>query len=172
MERKIVVALVVCAAMTACTSKNNCQHNKGKLRINSTAIIENTKLTLAEKAEELALAAEQLVGDTSFMYADTVAETALTIDATNKRAQLIRALVGPAMATKGALERVKPIANRNKESKEQYDKFLADLEKAPNHALKTFLFAGKADIKTEKDVQNFIGGIVSAFDRLRLFPSK
>lgn len=167
-RRNLIVAIAVVSALTACTSKNESKNN-GKMRINSTAITENASLTPAEKAEQLALAAEQLVSGTSFMYADAVAETALSIDATNKRAQLVRALVGPAMATKGALERAKPIAYRNAKSKADYDKFLADFDKAPNHALKKFLFSGQTDIKNEKDVQNFIGGIVSAVDRLRVF---
>jgi hypothetical protein len=163
MKRAMIVA-VMCAVGVGCTSKN-----KSRNTVSPQAVAADSALTPQAKAEKLALAAEQLLSGTSFMFADAVANTALTYDASNKRAQFIKALVGPAMTTKGIGARIQPLAERDEKSKTKYAEFLAELKNSPDHPLKTFIMDGQADIKTEKDVQNYIAATNAAFDRLRLF---
>lgn len=167
--RKPLSGMIVAAlTLSACTGKfGRDRGNFTKITVNSSEILNDSSLSPKDKAENLALAAEQLVTGQSFMYADEVASAALSVDSGNKRAQLIKALVAPSMTLKGVLERVKPIAYRNERSRQEYDKTLAGLSKMPNSALKSFLFTGQPDIKNEKDAQKFIGQIQGAFEGLR-----
>lgn len=162
----IIAALCSLAFAMACSKK------KERVVVNTIdtqAIRSDSSLTKEDKSERLALAAEQLVSPGSFMYADDVAEEALSIDANNKRAQLVKALIGPMMATKGILARVKTLSDTNEQSKQKYDLALEKLEKVPNHALKTFATEGVDNIKTEKDVQAFVDTIKEAYNKQRLF---
>jgi hypothetical protein len=168
-RKPLIGALALAVVLSACTSKKNEKPGLTKITVNSMGIFEDQTINSTEKGEKLALAAEQLMTAQSFMYADEVASVALSVDANNKRAQLIKALVAPAMVTKGILERVKPIAYRTNTSRQEYDKSIEGMLSAPNSALKTFLFDGQQDIKTEKDAQKVISQIHAAFDRLRVW---
>jgi hypothetical protein len=164
--RKSLMALALCSiTATACSHK----HHQVVKTIDTKSIRNDSSLNSSQKAERLALAAEQLVSPGSFMYAKDVVDQALSIDSDNKRAQMIDALIAPLMATKGILERVKPIAERNEKSKAKYEEVMAKVDKKPAHALKTFLLDGKQDIVTEADAQSFTDSIRNAFDKQRTF---
>lgn len=166
--RKPILIIAVCSlALTVACSKKVVRINTAT--VNSTDIMNDSSLTSSQKAERLALAAEQLVSPGSFMYAQDVADMALSIDSGNKRAQLVKVLIAPLMATKGIMARIKPLAERNDENKADYQKALERLDEQPNHALKTFVLDGKADITSEKDIQNFNDSIRDAFNKQRLF---
>lgn len=160
---KTALALAVVGTI-GCTDKN-----KSNNSIDINGIVNQQNLSKTDKAEQLALAAEQLITGDSFMYADEVASTALSVDPKNKRAQLIKALVGPAMATKGLLARVKPIVTRTEKSLAEYNEVIEGLSQDPHKALKTFFLDGQPDIKTEKDAQAFVDQVNSAFQRMRMF---
>ena len=161
---KIISLLMASALFTACTSDK-----KDKQVIDTSGILKANNMTAEEKSEELSLSAEQLMAGTSFMYADAVAEVALAFNKDNKRAQLIRALTAPAMKFKGIMSRIKPVAERNERSKASYQRQMDRINKAPNHALKTFLLSGAPDIKNEKDIQALIQEVTQAITNLRLF---
>ncbi len=168
MRNKLIVLLALCLSVSACTDAKH-DAGSGKAVINSTAIKNDQSLSAADKAEKLALAAEQLVSLTGFMYANEVADQALAMDANNKRAQLVKALVGPAMALKGVYKRIKPLATRNAEEAAKYSQTMKVLAQQPNGSLKTFLVSGPEDIQSEKDVQNFIAHMNSKINDLRVF---
>jgi hypothetical protein len=67
------------------------------------------------------------------------------------------------------MARIQPIATRTPESKANYDRSMQKLQDAPKHALRDFLLEGSADIKTEKDAQNLIDSVRSAFTKQRQF---
>jgi hypothetical protein len=129
-------------------------------------ITSDTTLTPKEKAEKLALAGEQLVTLTGFMYAGDILDTALTLDPLNKRAQFYKSLIGAPLKLKGILTRVKPLIKDNPEAQKSYDEVVANI---PNGGLKNFLFNGSENIRTEKDVQAFLDEIYSAQDKFRTF---
>ncbi len=134
--------------------------------INTNEIHADASLASPEKAEKLALAAEQLMTPTSFMYADLVLDQALALDASNLRAKFYKAVVATPMSLKGIAARIKPLAARDLESLRRYNEAIANL---PESGLKKFLFDGQGDIQNEKDVQAFVDSIYNAQDKLRLF---
>lgn len=166
--RMTVLALATCSlALTACSNKKN--EKKVVKTIDTQAILSDSTLSNQDKSERLALAAEQLVSPGSFMYAQDVLEQSLSIDKDNKRAQLVQALIAPMMATKGIMARIQPLSEKTEEGKAKYADALTKLESEPTHALKNFLLDGKADIKTEKDIQSFVDSIRNEFNKQRLF---
>lgn len=98
-------------------------------------------------AEELSLAAEQLITPNSFMYADKVLTQALAKDPTNFRAQFYKKMLAQPMLMKGMVTRTKGLFKNNKDVK--YDE-------VPNVALKKFLLDGVNDIKTFSQLQDFL----------------
>jgi hypothetical protein len=168
MKRKIALSLICALAMGACTRGQVRDKNK-TITVDSEGIVNDKSLSSAEKGERLALAAEQLLTPASFMYANDVADVALSYDKNNMRAQLIKVLVKPAILSKGILVRVKPLMESTERGKQEYQKMIEDSAKWPNNALVKFAFDGQADIKTEADAQKFIAGIAKAYDDQRLF---
>jgi hypothetical protein len=166
MNTKFIIGMVLSASMlTACSGNKGSQMEK--FTINSTTIVNDGSLSSSEKAEKLALAAEQLMSPTSFMYADEVASTALSIDPSNPRAKLVRGLLGPIMTSQGVLSRIKPIMSKTKESQKAYAEIVADSANWPNSGLKTFLFNGKEDITSVSDVQKYLAQSERAYENLR-----
>ena len=167
--RKSIIMLAACSlATSACSKKNEKEVVK---TIDTNAIISESGITDSKKAEKLALAAEQLVSPGSFMYAKDVVDQALAIDKNNKRAQMVDALISPFISYKGIMTRIKPLSDRNEENKIKYEKALADLDKQPNHALKTFVTdsEGLSEIKNEKDIQAFYDSLRNSFNKIRVF---
>ncbi len=112
------------------------------------------------------MAGEQLATPTGFMYADVVLDQALSQDPDNKKAQFYKAFLAQPMALQGILARIKPLANLKPETKKQYEEAISGL---PNSGLKTFLFDGQEDIKTEKDAQAFVDEIHQGQEKFRQF---
>lgn len=165
-RKHIACALVTVVTFSACTPSQ--KRDSGiKTTVNASEIMNDSSLNPEQKAEKLALAAEQLATAQSFMYADEVASQALTVNPGNIRAQLIKRLVAPMMTLKGAMTRIAPIAKRTADSRARYEKALADLDKWPDSAVKTFLTEGQEDIRNEKEAQDLLGRVEGAFDNLR-----
>ncbi len=101
------------------------------------------------------------------MYADEVAQVALEHDSNNARARFIRGLLGPVMSSRGILKRIKPLMMKTPKGRQDYAQLEKDSSKWPNHALKTFLFAGEEDIKSEKDAQNYLGQTEKKYQEFR-----
>ena len=138
----------------------------GYALINTNSILADKSLNASSRAEQLALAAEQLMTPTSFMYADIILDQALQADPSNLRAKFYKAVVATPMALKGFAVRIKPLASRDIESLRKYNEAISNI---PNSGLKAFLFDGKEDIRNEKDVQGFADSIYNAQNELRLF---
>lgn len=166
MKRKLALALVCAVAMSACTAHHDTSPG---VSVDTGSIVNDKSLTPSQKAEKLALGAEQLFTPQSFMYADSVADMALTFDATNSRAQLIKAVLKPAILTKGIYKRIKGLYSITAQGRASYQQALDSINQYPNTALTTFLLDGKEDINTEVDAQKFIAAEVKAFDDMRLF---
>jgi hypothetical protein len=160
--------LVICAAVLV--NLSSCTKSNDDKTVDAGKIQQNANLTSAQKAEQLAKAAEQLVSFQGFAYADEVADLALQNDSSNLRAQFIKAMLGPVMVNQGLAARLKPLVSKDAEALDKYNEGLADLEKdMPNSTVKTFIKNGSADIKDEKDVQDYINSIADSFKAIRIF---
>jgi hypothetical protein len=115
--------------------------------INTNEIHADASLASPEKAEKLALAAEQLMTPTSFMYADLVLDQALALDASNLRAKFYKAVVATPMSLKGIAARIKPLAARDLESLRRYNEAIANL---PESGLKNFFLTDRAIFKMKR----------------------
>lgn len=158
---KYIVMAVAMTGLVACTSKKN-ESTSQKLDVAS--VISNPSITAPEKAEKLALIAEQLFSLTNFMHSVEMADMALTLDPSNLRAQFYKQAAAPLMALKGLATRVKPTIKP--EDRVHYNQ---QIDNFPDSALKTFLLDGQEDIKNEKDVQGFIDSYITAMNNMRVF---
>jgi hypothetical protein len=137
----------------------------GKKQVNTSSIL-SSKAAPASKAEQLALAAEQLLTPSGFIYADMILDMALKLDANNKRAGLYKSFLASSMATKGILARIRPLAEKDPKMKKKLDETIAKMQEG---SLKTFLLDGKGDIKNEKDAQAFADSVINGMGRFRQF---
>lgn len=123
----------------------------------------------SSKAEQLALAAEQLLTPSGFIYADMVLDMALKLDPNNKRAGLYKSFLASSMATKGILSRIQPLAAKDPKMKKKLEDMIAKMQEG---SLKKFLLDGKPDIKNEKDVQAFADSVINGMGKFRQFLKK
>lgn len=136
----------------------------------SAGIVANSNLPPAQKAEELAKQAEQLLTAQGFLQALDVADLALKQDPQNFRAGLIKAYLGTVMEMKGIVVRLRPLAERNPKALENYKKTVAQIQnEEPESSLKKFLFDGQPDIKTETDLQLHLDRMSQALQNFREF---
>lgn len=135
-------------------------------KIISTSAIMSSDAPADTKAEQLALAAEQLLTPSGFIYADMILDMALSLDANNKRAGLYKSFLASSMATKGILARIKPLAEKDAKSKKKLEEIISKMQEG---ALKNFLLDGKADIKDEKDAQAFADSVINGMGKFRSF---
>lgn len=171
---KTLVIMASFTAILACTkNKSSDTHagvsddGKGTKTINTNEILENKETSSAEKAEMLALAGEQLVGPTGFMYADVVFDQALSLDAENKRAQFYKAFLATPLSLRGIYSRVKPLVQAAGEK--EMNEYEQTIKEFPASAVTTFLLDGPNDLKTERDIQGFLTQVYDATDRFRTF---
>jgi hypothetical protein len=164
---KTFVLIASLSSLVACTGNDVKDSKKETKTVNTAEILANNNLSPADKAEQLALAGEQLMTQTGFMYADLVFDQALSIDAKNKRAQFYKAMLATHMTLRGIMARVKPLAYQNPDTKNEYDDFMASEDYYPS--LKKFLLDGTEDIKDEKDIQKFLDQVYAAQNSTRLF---
>ena len=151
--------------LTSCVEEKTSKSMLGKKGVDINSIMES-KASASVKAEQLALAAEQLLTPSGFIYADMILDQALTLDPNNKRAGLYKSFLAGSMATKGILARVKPLADKDPESKK---KLAEMIEKMQEGSLKKFLLDGKPEIKDEKDVQAFADSVINGLGKFRQF---
>jgi hypothetical protein len=137
----------------------------GKKTISTSAILASDA-PANTKAEQLALAAEQLLTPSGFIYADMILDMALQLDANNKRAGLYKSFLASSMATKGILARIKPLAEKDANSKKKLEELISKMQEG---SLKTFLLDGKGDIKDEKDAQAFTDSVINGMGKFRQF---
>lgn len=169
MFKKFIAVVCLGALSVGCKGLTSSFEEEGKTSVNAAGILASTA-NPDDKAEQLAKAAEQLLTVQGFAYANDVADLALQQDSSNFRAKLIKAVLAPIMVQRGILARVEPLADKDLKLREEYDKFVSDLEmKTPNSTLKTFLLDGRPDISSEADVQNYVDSVVESFATLRQF---
>lgn len=154
--------ILFCQTATA----NSIRVQQNMYRIDTKAVLTNSSLTDAEKAEELALSAEQLVQMSGMMYAGELLDMALELDASNRRANFWKEYVLTNETFRGWYSRFrKLIAERPAD--ETYD-FYRNLEEAKKHpAFYEFITEDRPVLKNEADVQGFVDTHIAALDRFR-----
>lgn len=171
MLKKCICLLAAVLMFTACTNDDD---NKANVSSESETVIDTNKIkedkstSDVEKAEQLALAGEQLMTPGGFFYADQIFDEALKYDSSNMRAQFYKALNAPMMNMKGIYTRVEPIVLKDsKETIRDYEEILEENNYAV--AIKDFLIDGEKDIDSESKVQDFLQTQSKAYDQLRKF---
>lgn len=163
------LALTVALASMSLTACSPNQSGEVDTRlINLASIMDVTHLTPEQKAEELALAAEQLATPSSFMYAYSVSQTALTFDSKNVRARFWAAALAPTMELKGIYTRIEPLVRTNPDHYLDYVRWTTDLKRTtPEKSVRDFLFGGPSDIQTEREAQEVIARFTVRVDEFR-----
>jgi len=159
---KSFAAMCVVIGLTGCLSGDN----KSTIRLDQSTITSDASLSNIEKAEKLALSAEQLITPSSFMYADFLLDLALNYDPNNIRAKFYKHLIAPQMALKGAVSEVRYVYHNEIDQREEYEEFL---KKIPNSELRSFLTDSSKEIKTEGEAQELLTKVYWAYDGLRKF---
>ncbi len=187
------------ALFVACTdAKHEAPEGEtgSQFRVNANGILNDPDLSAEEKSAQLVAAGEQLIMPETFHLANSVFQQALEVDPTNKHAGLYVELLKPSMNLKGFLGRIEPLVQKDEREyskyKEQLDKkefFLQGYHNGTVYGPDSHAFAGyekmwsgsfisvdfladsdgMAMISTEKDLQDFIRGQVTAFDNLRVY---
>ncbi len=164
----LFLAPVLIALSVGCGSKK--EKPSSHVNIDAAAIVNSPHLSVDEKGERLALAAEQLLSVQGFVFADEVATLALKFDPKNLRAGFIRSMLTPILVQKGIAVRVAPLSQMDPTTLRQYERMIADLNtEKPNSTLKAFLLDGKADLQNEADVQNYIDSVIRSFAIFKQF---
>ena len=116
----------------------------------------DNKVTITAKdtmdADQLTMAAEQLMGPTTWHLADKVFGMALDKDPNNKKAQFYRAMLKPSMKLEGIAKRIKPLARITGDITELETR----IKNFPESPAKSFALNGAEDIKTAKDLQDIL----------------
>ncbi len=167
MKRSLLkMALVsLFVSLSACDSMHT--NNSTKKTIDTGAILRNAELSSEEKAERLALAAEELLTPDGFIYATDVLDEALKHDPNNKRAQLYSSLMEQTLAVKGIMKRVRPLLSKYPQLKSRHELELQMMENTTT--LNAYLLDGPEDIKTEEDVQAYLDGFYEKQEAFRQF---
>ena len=139
---------------------------KSMYRIDTKDVLTNDSLSDVEKAEELALSAEQLIQMSGMMYAGEILDMALELDANNRRANFWKEFSLTNESFRGWYSRFKNlIAERPADETKD---FYRDLREARNHpAFYEFITEERPELKNESDVQNFVDTHIAALDRFR-----
>ncbi len=158
--------LGACACLVLISCSDTSEKPTNKLTISASKINNNPNLTPAEKAEELAKGAEQLLTAEGFPQANSLARKALKQDPQNLRAGFIKALTDPVILLKGYLIRFKPLAP----NQDLYEKELGEKrELAKTSPLERFFLDGKPEFKTEAQAQVFFDQLFTSIEQLRIF---
>lgn len=169
-EEHLMKYLILLAAtiglVTACSQFESKKSQTEVTKIDTNKIQNNRNLTVEQRAEQLALAGEQLMSFGGFVYAEDVFNQALIVDAKNQRAMFYKKLLGPIMTLRGVMARVEPLVKKDANAVADYDNALKDL---PNSSVRDFLLEGKPDIKTEKDVQKLFDAQYAAYNDFRVY---
>lgn len=167
MKQSILKTTIVSLFITlsACDSQHTVKDNKRT--IDTGAISANAQLSSEEKAERLALAAEELLTPDGFIYATDVLDEALKHDSNNKRAQLYRSLMEQTLALKGIFKRITPLMNQYPQLKQQHQLQVKSMENTT--VLNAYLLDGPEDIQSEEDVQTFLDSFYEKQDAFRQF---
>lgn len=167
MEQSILktVILSLFITLSACDSQQSVKDDKRT--IDTGAISTNAQLSSEEKAERLALAAEELLTPDGFIYATDVLDEALKHDSNNKRAQLYRSLLEQTLAIKGIFKRITPLMNQYPQLKQQHQLQLKNMENTT--VMNAYLLDGPEDIQSEEDVQAFLDSFYEKQEAFRQF---
>ena len=158
----VIGAVVAGFISSGCSSTTD---SADPTHINGLALALANKPT-AEKADDLAKAAEILLDAKGFSQASALVDAALAQDPACFRALFLKALLKPVMTEKGLYARLKPLASRSTHLQETYDAAVAQI---PTNALHDFLFDGSATITSEMDLQADVDSSFEAIDELRVF---
>lgn len=127
--------------------------------------IESQEISNIQKAEELALAGEQLMTPTTFQFASVIFDKALIYDSNNQKAIFYKAINAPFVNMKGILKRVEPLLKKDSVN---YEKFLDHVANDSYlQAQKDFLYDGEGDIDSELKLQVFLDEQAKLYDDMR-----
>lgn len=160
--------LIMTLALIICCQTANAQMRiqQSMYRIDIEDVMTNKDLSDTEKAEELALSAEQLIQLSGFMYAEEVLKMALVLDPNNNRAGFWNAFIQTTETFRGWYSRFKKlIAQRPaQETQGLYD----ELNKTKKHpSVYEFITENRPALKSEAEVQGFLDTHIAALDNLR-----
>lgn len=161
------MAVILGSALAGCTPAK--KSDKSQSVTISAGAIADSNLPDEKKSEELAKAAEQLLTAQGFVEAQDVMNLSLKHNPKNFRALFIQALLGPIMIFKGIALRAAPVAQKFPTYKATYDLRLSELHAQPDSVVKSFALDGKADLRTEKDLQELMDLLTDKLEELRLF---
>ena len=160
--------LLLLSVITACTPSNS--DKNGKIKLISVSSILSSEQSNHEKAEEIALAAESLLGAESYKESYALALQALNLDAQNLRATFIKATVAPFLVIKGIFTRVTPLAQKSEKLLKKLETKLEELRlKATTSKFHQFLLDGIPDIDSEEKLQLVLDDLIAALEQLRAF---
>ncbi len=158
------LAASVMITMTACSSKKS---DDSSHKIDTAQIMSDRNLTQKQKAEELALASEQLIAGSSGIYANDVASLALQLDPANVRARFWKAALGPVVQSRGLANRIAPLMH-NLGKDQEYQIFLNNMNQGTGDTQNVqFLMDGPQDIASERDVQEYVAQTSLRIDEFR-----
>jgi hypothetical protein len=156
-------------ALAACSQPNQVSTDTLASRtLDSNAIAADSTRTTGDKAEDLALGAEQLIMGNAPQYADEVLSSALALDPTNLRAKFWKAVVAPTMELRGVLRRIEPFVQQRPRKYAKYLEFIEDVKASPEQSFVRFALQGPKDITNEHDMQELISRFTLRLDELRL----
>lgn len=155
---KPLTTLFLFCVLTGCTSGKN-----EATVIDANAILNMKGATSSEKAEQLARAAEQLMTPNGIPYAIELADIALSVDPSNKRAQFYSHVLSPIAAQKGIVARAKNLVEKDEYA---LAKLNLELPSFPDGALKSFFTEGPSDINSESDVQAHLDRVYNSHENL------
>lgn len=155
--------LISSLVLTVACSKND--SSPATTSMNTKSIIENPSLTDAEKAEQLALAAERLIYTDGIVYANQVLEQALGLDSANIRARLYSAIIRPGELQRGLRSRLSYLEIKKEGILNKVDK---QLENSKNENLIAFVKEQRAsDLTDERSIQKHLDQMQSSFMDIR-----
>ncbi len=159
---KSLILLLSLSYIVGCKSSS-----PNKVRLNASEIIKDETISVTDKAEKLALAAEQLISPSGIDYADQVLDVALQLDPTNFRANLYKKFLAPTIKLKGVMARAEKMMTTTPSSQSRYKE---ELIHADSIGLKDFLVSGaENDVKNEADVQSLLTEVYDSYNEFRLF---
>ncbi len=153
----ISMSLIAALALSACQPN---KHNKSNTQKSTTVTVQAEKMD----AQELAHAAEQLVGPYTFMIASRVANEALQKDPHNLKALFISKLLKRFEAFRGIYTRLRSYLKADQLA--EFDKWIQEFPESP---MKRYLTAPGKPIHTVTDLQDVLSQYYSGIEEFREF---
>lgn len=174
-EHKLILILSLYLALISCNQdtfeKSNESNNGSKIvtRVSSSTLLKS-ELNDIDKAKALADAAEILLNADGFSHANEYSKLALELDASNLKANAIKAFTDLMEALKGILIRIQPYFEKTESGKILYKKTLFDYQDLAKYSeIYAYLLKGNPEFSTETEIQNYLDQLAIKLNQLRIF---